>query len=410
MSAATEESASFRRDRAFTVTLTLLVQGFQSLSLSGVALFLPRIREDLGLSFTEAGSLAAASTLAYALMQIPVGYLSDRLGPKRLILAGVIAISVFSLTFGLLQTYWQAVLNQAASGLARSLLFTPGLMLVTNWFPPGRRATAMGLFVAVGFSLSIIINISGPFLADELGWRVVFIGASAAGLVASILFIRLAKDRPRVASQRQVGVLEAVRLFRQRILWVVAGIQYVRLAVVTGISFWLPTFLVEEHGQSLIVAGLVMALAGAVSVPSNFLGGYFSDRLRNPPLVIGFSLTMVALTITAFGIVDNIALLILLIALNGAFVQMYFGPLFALPIDLLGPRTAGVVSGFANFFANMGGFTFAYTLGVVKDATGSFDTGFYSLAAACLLGVLLTVILAHLRRQQLSMRPQAQPS
>jgi len=79
------------------------------------------------------------------------------------------------------------------------------------------------------------------------------------------------------------------------------------------------------------------------------------------------------------------------------FVQLYFGPLFALPVEMLGPRTAGLASGFGNFFANIGGFTFTYTLGALKDATGSFAVGFYSLSGLCVIGLLGTVALSRMK-------------
>jgi nitrate/nitrite transporter NarK len=66
---------------------------------------------------------------------------------------------------------------------------------------------------------------------------------------------------------------------------------------------------------------------------------------------------------------------------------------------MFGTRTAGLVSGFGNFFANLGGFTFVYALGDVKDATGSFTAGFDALAAACAAGVVLSAVLAAVRRR-----------
>jgi DHA1 family inner membrane transport protein len=68
----------------------------------------------------------------------------------------------------------------------------------------------------------------------------------------------------------------------------------VRFAVVMGFNFWLPSFLVADRGFSLPAAGVVMALSAALSAPSNMLGAYLSDRLRNPPLVIGGALAVLA--------------------------------------------------------------------------------------------------------------------
>ena len=80
----TVHSEASRADRIITVSITMFCQGFQALALGGIALFLPNIRADLGLSYTQAGILASLATLTYALMQIPAGFLVDRFGPRKL--------------------------------------------------------------------------------------------------------------------------------------------------------------------------------------------------------------------------------------------------------------------------------------------------------------------------------------
>lgn len=75
-------------------------------------------------------------------------------------------------------------------------------------------------------------------------------------------------------------------------------------------------------------------------------------------------------------------------------------PLFALPIERLGARTAGITSGFGNFCANLGGFAFSYVLGAVKDATGSFRIGFMTLATMCALALLVTLSLRTTTRKE----------
>src|SRR3972149_10210985 len=139
-----KESRVVERDRIITISLTVVCQSFQALSMGGISLLLPIIRKDLGLSFTQGGSLAAATTLVYALMQIPAGYLSDRFSPKRLFVVGILGSTILALTFGLVTNYGQALVNQALSGFFRALLFTPGMALLTGWFPSNRRATATG--------------------------------------------------------------------------------------------------------------------------------------------------------------------------------------------------------------------------------------------------------------------------
>jgi sugar phosphate permease len=91
-----------------------------------------------------------------------------------------------------------------------------------------------------------------------------------------------------------------------------------------------------------------------------------------------------------------------LIIVNAVFVQFYFGPLFSIPLETLGMSTAGISSGFSNFFANLGSLSFVYVLGILKDTSGSFDTGFFALAASCFVGLPFTVLLSRMRQKTIA--------
>lgn len=390
-------SDALRRTAIVTVSLLILGQSFQSLIQGGLALFLPRIQPDLGLTFQQAGSLSYTATLVYAFMQIPAGYLVDRFGPWRLFFIGLLGTNLLAISFALIDSYPLLLVNQGASGFFRSLLFAPGMILITSWFPPDRRATAMGLFIAGGFSSSFLLNIFGPPLEEIVGWHNAILIFASLGVVASFLYYRFARERPRTAA-RSASIAEALSLFRYRVMWALGGIQFVRFFVALGIAVWLPTFLVADRGFSLSHAGWIVAAGTMFTVPSNFLGGYVSDRLKNPLGVIGGSLAVLAVTSVLISRIENTPLLIAAICVNAAFVQFYFGPLFAVPLDILGPRRAGISSGFSNFFANIGGFASVWGLGYIKDHTGSFTLGFAAIAACCVLGIALTGYLAAIRR------------
>ncbi len=383
----------------------MLCQIFHMVTLSGIALLLPLIRADLQISFSQAGMLSAAVTLTYAIGQIPAGYLSDRFGPKRLFFIGLIGWSALSLGLGLVHTFWLAVLNQLAAGAFRALLFAPGLSLLAAWFPPARRATAMSLYQVGGFIGTVVLSLVGPLLANHLGWRPTFIAFALLGIASALVFRSFAKEKTRAQTGSHMGMLDALHLFQHRILWVCSAIQFVRFSVVTAFNFWLPSLLVADRGFSLPAAGLVTAISAAFTAPSNALGGYVSDRLRNPPLVIGGSLAVLACTSTLLVVVESVPALLLVIAVASVFLQFYFGPLFYVPMEVLGQRTAGMTTGFSNLFANIGGLLTAYTLGMVRDQAGSFTWGFVGISVLCLIGVVLSVLLARMRNRALAARP-----
>lgn len=368
-------------------TLIILGQSTQSLAFGGIALFLPLIRQDLDISFAQSGSLAAASTLTYALMQIPSGYLADRFGPKRLFVIGLIVVNLLSLQFALLSTYELLVVNQAVSGVFRALVFAPGLLLISRQFRSDRRATAMGLYVAGGFSSNILLNAFGPALVEPLGWRMLLVLFSISGLLVVLVFAKVGEPAPRHPDAKRPTWADIKELASHRVVLLSGVIQFVRLSVVAALAFWLPSFIVDDKGYSLGVAGAVVAIGGVVTAPANFLGGLLSDRMNRPLVVIGVSLGMLAATLALLPVTDSLWALIPVIAVNSVFVQLYFGPLFALPLSYIGYANAGLVTGFGNFCANMGGFASAYALGFIMDATGTFDAGLWMLALLCVVGL-----------------------
>ena len=394
-----EQQRVYKRNRLITISLVTLCLVFQNLALYGIAIFLPEIRKDLDSSFTQGGALSAASILTYALMQIPAGFLADRFGYKKIFFTGAIATTVLCLAFGFISSYWQGVAIQAFSGLFRALLFAPALALIASWFSSERRATAMGISSAGLFLGQMFINGLGPPLAAAADWRFPFIIFAAVGIVASFVYLWLGKGSAASASQQKVNLFEVFQLFRYKILWFFGVLQYVRFAIFQGIAIWLPSLLIDEKGVALQVTGIIMAVRALLTVPSNILGGYVSDRLQKPILVIGLSLIVLLITTALFVRVNDMALLIALIMVNAFFVQFYFGPLFAMPVALVGKHMAGTVTGFGNFFANLGSFTFVYLLGVLKDASGSFESGFYAVAGTCIVGLIFTILLARLRRK-----------
>lgn len=378
------------RHRRLGITLIVMCQSTQALVYGGVALFLPLIRTDLHLSFRQAGALAAAGSLVYALTQLPAGYLADRFAPGRLFLIGLLGTNVLAFGFALLRSYHLLLLNQALSGFFRALVFAPGLLLISREFPAERRATAMGLYVAGGFSSSIVLNILGPVLVGPLGWARLFVVFAATGLLVLGLYAWLGAGHAPRPGGGGVRMAALPALLRHRALWTIGFIQFVRLAVAQGFAFWLPTYLVVDRGHSLATAGLLAGLGAMATAPANVVGGLLADRSGRPRLVIGASLAALTVSLCLLTLAHGLVLTTVSVMVTGLFVQLYFGPLFALPIQLLGARTAGVVSGFGNFCANVGAFVCVYALGALRDGNGSFRIGFLALAALCAAAGLAT--------------------
>src|SRR5690242_3159782 len=216
--AAAFPAGSRSRDGTLTVWLVALGQVAHFLTYAAIPLLLPLIREDLGLTFTQAGALSAAGMLSYALAQIPSGYLSDRFGPRPLFLIGLLGWSLLSLIFGLVHGFWLALAVLLLAGTFRALLFAPGLALLASWFPPQRRATAMSLFLLGSAGGSVLLSLTGPVLAAHYGWRATFIAFAIVGIGVAGLFGVFAKDKLRTRQRKPISTSDFLEIARMPIL------------------------------------------------------------------------------------------------------------------------------------------------------------------------------------------------
>lgn len=392
------------RGRLLTLALTLLCQGTQAISLSGLPLLLSLIRQDLGLSFAQAGGLASASLLVYAIMQIPAGYLSDRRSPRKLVVIGTLGMMGLSVLLGFTREYWQLLGIQLLWGFFSSFIFTPAMSVFIRWFSPERRTTATAI-PSIGPSIGILaIGLLFPMIANRYDtWRLPFILFGVAGIIFALLLLVLGRDastRAVPAVKFRVDIFKEI--FRYKQVWICYCLQFIRFSIVQGIGFWLPSLLVDEKQFTLQLAGTIIAIQMILGAPANIFGAYFSDRFKKPALVIGVSMVMLGTTTGLLVILNSIALIITVLIINAIFIQMYFGPLFTLAVEVLGQDKTGISNGVSNMFAIFGGLVTAYLMGVLRDATGAFEWGFYTICFLCAIGLILTFILAILRKTKLS--------
>ncbi len=144
----TPEQAPPRVRRAQIVALTLLmVSGIVNyLDRGTLAVANPLIRKDLGLSLGEMGLLLSAFSWSYALFQLPVGGLVDRIGPRRLLGIGLIVWSLAQAAGGLVSTFGWFIVARIVLGIGESPQFPSAARVVSNWFPLRSRGKPTGIF------------------------------------------------------------------------------------------------------------------------------------------------------------------------------------------------------------------------------------------------------------------------
>jgi MFS family permease len=267
------------------MTVLFLVSVFSSFDRNIIAAVLEPIKREFNVSDTQLGFLTGLCfSVSYAIAGIPVARWADR-GNRRTIITLAVALwSAMTLCCGLVHNFTQLTLARMGVGLGESGAGSPAQSLIADYFPPERRATAVGTLTAAATAGSLLGIAGGGYVAATYGWRPAFIYAGLPGLVLALLArLRLTEPRLRHGFPLSRGESESIRdvsvklLNKTSYLYAVAAwILYSFFAY--GVYSFAPSYLVRGLHAPLAQANVTL---GVVDAAANFagalLGGYVAD-------------------------------------------------------------------------------------------------------------------------------------
>jgi DHA1 family inner membrane transport protein len=377
------ESEAAPRHRAIRLLLILLGYNTQSWAVGMVALYLPLICAQVDVTYSQAGTIALASTLAYSLMQVPAGYLGDRYGVRRVLITGLAGLNLVTMLVAFCDSYVILLADQVILGFFRGMTFATGLAMATAEFEQNRRATAMSYVFATSFLVMSILNLFAPILETLMGWRDATLVVGGTGLCLVAALWRFGPRGNPVALNVQ-GLAATVRnLAGQSAVWLVSFVQFSRLAVASSLSFWLPTYLMESTGVALGVAGALVAAANLVSLTAGVVGATLADRLGRPTQVLTTSVALLMASLVGLAVSGPPTLILCYVYGMAFLMHAYTGVLFDLGIQVAEGVDPKSINGFTNLWANLGALTFVYLTGLTRDLSGGFTVAWGLMALLC---------------------------
>jgi NNP family nitrate/nitrite transporter-like MFS transporter len=345
------------------------------------------VAEDLHLSATQKGLMAAVPLLGGSLFRLILGPLADRFGSRRVGLSGM-GLTLVPLVLGWL---WADSLPRVLTvGLLLGVAgasFAVALPMASRWYPKEHQGLAMGI-AGAGNSGTLLATLFAPRLAEHVGWQGVFGLAALPLLAVAVTFFILAKDSPnQSAPTRPAEYLQVLR--QPDALWFCL-LYSLTFGGFVGLASFLSILFHDQYGVSKVQSGDLTTLCVLWGSFLRPVGGYLADRLgglRMLQVLIG-AVAVAALGISSLPPVGAVTLLFFLLM---ALLGMGNGSVFQL-IPQRFPQEIGVLTGLVGAAGGVGGFFLPSLMGAVRGSTGSFGMGFVLLAAyagACLLLVTL---------------------
>jgi MFS family permease len=266
--------------RVLAILLLAYIFNFVDRQIVGI-LAVP-IKTDLGLSDTQLGLMGGlAFALFYTGLGIPVAWLADRVGRARVIAASVAIWSLFTALCGFAQNFTQLFLARMGVGIGEAGGVAPSYALISDYFPPERRARALAIFsfgIPIGSALGIFF---GGWIATRLDWRAAFIIVGLAGLLV-VPLVKLGVPEPRRLEGAPAAPAFGVSfrlLTAKPSFWLISFAAGLGSIPGYGLLFWLPSFLGRSFGLDLVAVSLffgTIVLGGGVC--GIWLGGWFADK------------------------------------------------------------------------------------------------------------------------------------
>jgi sugar phosphate permease len=345
------------------------------------AVIAPELIRDLSLDTAGLGLMSAAFFYGFALTQIPISLLLDKVGPRRLMsvlsLIGILGALIFSMAdslgFGLFGRILLGI------GMACNLMGT--FKLLTEWFEPLIFATLTGVVVSIGTFGNMIAATPLVVLVEQMGWRHSFQLIAGINLILTLLFFVVVRDRPFRPSTDTSSVEPSISmkqafsnlglLLKNRDYWFISVSTFVRYGTFAAFqALWAGPFLIEVMGYSAIRTGnliLLMSVGFIIGCP---LWGALSDRVfKTRKELIVFCLLIMG---AVFLILNNLSPKItpfVVAPIFFAFGLISSGGMLMYPHikDLMPQKMAGAAMTGINFFNMLGPAVFLQGLGILMQ-------------------------------------------
>jgi NNP family nitrate/nitrite transporter-like MFS transporter len=370
----------------------------------GIAPLMPIIRDELALTKTQIGNTIIASVAITILVRLFVGWLCDKIGPRRAYTGLLILGSLPVMAIGFSQNYETFLFFRLAIGAIgasfvitqyhTSVMFAPNCVGAANataagWGNLGGGVTQMVMPLILAGFLSLGVG-------EFWGWRLAMVVPGLAMLLTGVAYCQLTKDYPEgnIEELRARGSLPGKAMVKGSFRMVVQDPRVWLLAIIYGLCFGVELtihniaalYYTDKFQLSMTHAGMVAGLYGLMNIFTRTLGGIFSDRwavrrgLKGRVSFLGLILFCAGVALVVFARMNHLALAIGAMILFSLFVQMSSGATYSV-VPFINRKAIGAVAGIVGAGGNTGAVLFGF---LMRSESLSYST------ALIILGVLIS--------------------
>lgn len=333
-----------------------------------------------------AGGLAVMSATYYYIytpMQLPVGILMDRYGPRRLLTLAVLLCALGSLLIAGFLNLYVGAFARLLMGFGSAFAFVGVLKLAAHWLPPSRLAFVSGMSTALGMLGAVAGDTALTSMVESLGWRSSWVIAGIAGLVLTVLVWLVIHDNPvhkRHMKRETRSWGQAWKYFlsiaKNRQFWInglIGGVMFLPVSVFGAL--WGISFLEQAYGFSSHQAGFSVSMLFIGVAVSGPIMGWFSSYIKRRRIILMMGSLGAAILFFVLLYVPELSLTAIQVILF--FIGTCVGcqvVVFAVGCEISSPKAAGTAVAGTNFLVMIGGAVFQPVAGKLLDVYWTYQT------------------------------------
>lgn len=354
------------------------------------------IREQFGLSATQAGLMMSAYSLGFAIVSFPGGIIADKFGYKRVLMACLALATVCAFVFPFASVLTMFIVIRFLLGFSHGSVpsaTTKGIAL--NYDKEKRVMIQSVWFIAQ--------NIAG-FAATYIGARIIAVNYQYAYWVAAVLyviaFLLILKNLPNIkeAEAKEKATVDNKNkakisdVFKDRNMWIFAICIFVFNLILNGSNNWYATFLSTNFNKDMVEIGSILSLSSLISIGCSPLTGYLLSKVfkgkENWFVFLSTIITAILFTVMVKG---NVLALSVVCIYVSAYSSMFpFVAIKTLPQKLVSEEYIGTTMGVITAVSSLGGFVAPTLIGAILDlGGGEFSNAYITLAV---LGVIAGIV------------------
>ena len=368
--------------RRYALAILAIVYMFNFIDRQILAILLPAIRDEFGVSDVWLGFLSGtAFAMFYIVLGIPFARYADRHNRRNLVAFALALWSGMTALCGVAVNFWHLALARIGVGVGEAGCSPPAHSMIADLYPPEKRSSAMGVYT-IGISAGIMLAyLLGGWVVQNIGWREAFLIVGIPGVLLALV-VRLTVVEPprghsegREAVSEQPGFLQTLGFLWRRPsfaqMMVAAGLSsYVGYSVIN----FLPSFLVRSFEMPVSQVGLYLGLIiGIIGGAGFFLGGYIADHLgkaghRRALRFIGLTVLLSAIPYAAMFLSNSWQFALLVFLIPAGTANVYLAPVLAQAQGLVSLRMRAMASAIALLIINVIGLALGPLItGLVSD-------------------------------------------